>query len=160
MNGITLRGAIKTVMIPCYKICKDRGCSHWNEKLVDCSRLPDECEYAVEHLVSDRENQRLDGKWHGFCRFKWDNGKISYEGFKVLNEEHGFCRRFYLNGQVGYEGNYVDGKREGFWRGWHQNGVLANEGEYLNGKRDGYWIYWDDTGNEVEALTFVNGEKV
>ena len=59
-------------MIPCYQLCKDRGCPRWNVEMMDCDKFPDDCEFAVEHLVEDRENQLLDGKQHGY----WSNGEM------------------------------------------------------------------------------------
>jgi len=97
-------------MVPCYQICKDRGCSHWNEKLVDCSRLPDECEYVIEHLVGDdRDNQKLDEKWHGFWRDR------------------------YVSGQLRSEIHFVNGKKDGFCRAWSKDGKLISEDVYVDG---------------------------
>jgi len=82
-------------MIPYYQLCKDRGCSHWNEELMDCPLLPDECEYAVDHLLLDdeeKENQSLDGMKHGMWRTPvWAN--------------------------IRFEAIYVNG-RKGDWRYW------------------------------------------
>lgn len=52
-------------MVPHYQTCKDCKCPHWDWWMLDCNRLPDECPYAVIHLVQDTENQSLDGKCHG-----------------------------------------------------------------------------------------------
>jgi len=71
-------------MIPCYQLCSDRNCPHWNQELLDCEHLPDDCDYVLEHLVEDRENQKLDGEMHG----KW----IYYDKLIERNEEYVFIR--------------------------------------------------------------------
>ena len=112
-------------MIPCYQICKDRRCPHWEERMLECDRLPSTCEYAVEHLVSDRGNQLLDGK------------------------QHGFWQLFYGNGQLMYEGNYVNGMQDGSWRGCHDNGKLWFEDNYVKGEFSGR-KRWTVSGELIE----------
>jgi len=90
-------------MTPCYQICKDRKCPYWNPELLNCDKLPDDCDYAVEHLVSDCENQVLDGK------------------------RHGRRRGFHINGALAWEDFYILGERCGVSRNWYDNGVLWNE---------------------------------
>jgi len=106
-------------------MCKDRKCLYWNSELLDCSLLPDDCEIVIKHLVSDRENQRIDGTKHG----KWDN----------FNE----------TGQLLSRGNYVNGMVDGFWRAWHENGKIRWEGHYFNGKQDGLWLFWNSDGDLI-----------
>ena len=122
-------------MIPCYQICKDRGCLHWNPELLDCPLLPDDCDYAVEHLVSDRENQELDGSVHGY--------------WKKRNDD---------NGQLSYEVTFVNGKRDGLWRGYYFGGKLSYEGYYVNGKKHGLFKYWFPDGRLMSEEYYENGE--
>ena len=142
-------------MVPCYQLCKDRCCPYWNSELLDCSLLPDDCDYVVEHLVSDRENQRIDGKKHGLWRFWYENGQLKVESNYVDGKGEGFWRRLYKNGRERNEGFYVEGKRHGFWRFWYANGQLRCEGEYVNGEKVGVWSNWDDEGIEIpDSVTF------
>jgi len=120
-------------MTPCYNLCKELNCSHWNGQL-DCDRLPDSCEYVIEHLVSDRENQDLDGNEYGLWRF------------------------FHKDGQVGCEGFFVNGRMEGVWCWWDVNGKLRSECKYVNNKLDGLWKQWDKDGNLQEDF-YVDGIK-
>ena len=101
-------------MIPCYQLCKDHQCPHWIPYLLDCEKLPDDCEFAIEHLVRDREDQLLD------------------------RLRHGFWRGYHENGQLRYEGNYVNGMQDGLWRYWNNNGQLSYEGIYIDGEEAGF----------------------
>jgi len=105
-------------MTPCYQICKDHQCPYWNPELLDCDRLPDDCDWAVEQLVSDCENQYLDGKKHGLWRDYFENGQVDCEGHFVEGEREGLWRNYFENGQVNYEINYVEGEKEGLWKVW------------------------------------------
>jgi len=96
-------------MVPCYQICKDHSCPYWDPGLLDCDYLPDECEFAIEHLVEDRENQYLDGEQHGL----WSN--------------------YHANGQLRSEGTFVKGYREGLWRYLYDNGLCMMQANYENG---------------------------
>ena len=146
-------------MIPCYQICKDRNCSHWNSELMDCERLPDDCEYSIEHLVSDREKQWLDWKRHGYWKRNDENGNVLIEGSYVNGQRDGLWR-FYSGGKLSYEGCYVRGSYIGKWRWWHENGKLQSEGNYVDGELDGLWRNWDKNGEcEIEEV-YVNGRRI
>jgi len=120
-------------MTPCYQICKDRNCFHWNPELFDCERLPDDCDYAVEHLVEDREKQWLDGEEHGLWRGRYKNGNRWFECAYVNGKEHGRSRWWYRNGQLQFDGNFVNGERDGRCRNWYKNGELLFDEVYKNG---------------------------
>ena len=137
-------------MIPCYQICKDRNCSHWDLDMLDCDRLPDGCEYSVEHLVSDCENQFLDGKEHGkWCIFH-NNGQRWWEWFFIDGLRQGLHREWSEIGLLVSEGSYVDGQEDGLWRNWNRKGQLESEGYYKNGRKEGYWYYNKDGRKEVK----------
>jgi len=143
-------------MIPCYQLCKDRQCPYWNFELLDCEHLPDDCEYAVDQLVSERENQYLDGEEHGCWRKWWENGKLrqvryefgdlssvrywrrdgtlsSVKGYK--NERfHGLCREWHRNGRLWYLEYFIEGLLEGFWKRWSKKGELLEVRIYENGR--------------------------
>jgi len=148
-------------MIPCYQLCKDRCCPYWNPELLDCDRLPDGCDFAVEHLVlddSDRENQFLDGEQYGLWRDYWENGQLMYEGTLINGQSYGLWRVYHANGQLKSEGNYLDGKGVGLWRWWYDNGQLKSEGNYVNGMQEGLWRHWDDNGQLKEGFVYEKGE--
>ena len=120
-------------MIPCYQVCKNHQCPHWNVELMDCELLPGGCDHAVEHLVEDRENQRIDGGKHGSWRWWYFTGQLSSEGCYVNGDEHGVWREWHLNGQLSYEGNYLNGEQDGLWLFWNSDGKLMSEEYYENG---------------------------
>jgi len=166
-------------VIPCYQICKDRGCPHWDEQLMDCPRLPDECEYVVEHLVSDRENQFLDGKIHGLWNER-EEGKLILQGVSISGEWEGCLRKWDLNGTLIQETFYKKGCKEGRHRTWYKDGRMRKEeffannyshgvfsqwhstdklffqGTYEYGKREGVWRWWGKDGNLIQQKTFLN----
>jgi len=76
---------------------------------MDCGRLPDGCDWVVDHLLEDREYQKLDGKFHGV----W--------------------RDYYKNGVLRFEGNYVYGVCFGIWYWWNKDGDLLDECIYEDG---------------------------
>jgi len=120
-------------MIPCYQICKNRGCPNWTQELMDCDRLPDDCEYVIEHLLDERENQFLEGELHG-------------------------CWSFWCN-QLFIDGIYVNGEREGLWMFRYSNGQLAMEGKYKTGELDGMWRFWNKDGEREEDEVYADGVK-
>jgi len=76
---------------------------------MDCDLLPDGCDFAIEHLVSDRENQYLDGERHGLWRDYYEDGVKSAEGNYVNGRKEGICKWWWENGELKEESNYVDG---------------------------------------------------
>jgi len=122
-------------VIPCYQICKDRNCSHWSPDLLDCPLLPDNCDYAVEHLVRDgRElNQYIDGKEHGKWRWWYENGNRWLDTRYILGKEHGRSRWWYEIGQLQFDGNYINGKKHGLFKHWRYDGRLMSKEYYENG---------------------------
>jgi len=77
---------------------------------MDCSLLPDSCDYVVEHLLEDRENQYLDGKKHGYWGVRWENGKMKEEINYVEGVIHVFLRGWRYDGRLWWESIYVNGK--------------------------------------------------
>ena len=137
-------------MIPCYQICKNNNCQHFDIECFDCKRLPDDCEYAVEHLVSDIEYQVLNGQKHGLWIGFHSNSKKKYEGHFVDGEREGVWREWYKNGQLMMDCTFKNGRREGSWKSWHENGQRFNEGHYVNDERSGVWRRWTVTGELIE----------
>ena len=123
-------------MQPCYQLCKDRNCPHWNEELMDCERLPDDCEYVVDQLVSERENQFLNGFKHGKWQLRFPSGKLLREL------------------------TYVDGFTDGVWRQWYENGQLEMEENYKNGLLNGLFRRWTETGKLYKEIAYVDGDEV
>jgi len=117
-------------MIPCYQICKDQNCSHWNEGMLDCDHLPDDCEFAIEHLVSDCENQKLDGKEHGFWTEYDKKGNLISKGGYIESEKYGLWMIWYANGFLAAELNYLRGELDGACSWWYENGGIFKEAKY------------------------------
>ena len=144
-------------MVPCYQVCSDRGCLHWNEELQDCEKFPDGCDYAVEHLVSDRENQFLDGEQHGLWR-KESDGRWIREAIYVRGKREGKGMKWHWNGQLGLEVTYKGGILNGVWRHWNEEGILVAEGSYnKNGNDDGMFRKWSSNGTLVIEENYVDG---
>ena len=120
-------------MIPCYQICKENSCPYWSPSLLDCDHLPDDCDYAVGHLVSDRENQLLDGEQHGYWSLRYDTGQLMFEESFVNGKNDGVSRWWYDNGQLEYEELFVKGKGKVRSRKWNKDGQLLLDEVYENG---------------------------
>jgi len=126
-------------MIPCYQICKDRNCSHWNPELFDCDFLPADCDYAIDHLLADRKKQRLSRSRHGFWEeYFWiglnKTGPVWRSGYYKEGFLHGLNQLFYMNGQLKEEGYYEDDKKVGIWRYWDGTGRLRKGKDFGNGE--------------------------
>jgi len=175
-------------MIPCFQICKDQNCPHFNIECFDCDRLPDDCEHATAHLVSDRENQLIDGKPHGNCEVFYSNGRLRYEGDFINGKQEGLWRGWWQEGILKYEGHFVKDLKEGLWREWNWNGQLIveetyvrvssmlskregmfrvwfadgkpkEEGKFINQKKDGLWQWWRQDGQVEMQETYLNGKR-
>jgi len=145
-------------MIPCYQICKDINCPYWDSDSFDCSHLPDDCDHAVAHLVTPDDNQKLDGKKHGFQREWHDNGKLKYESFYDNGEIKGWQNQWHDNGQLLRQAYYVDGEVVGSWLYWAEDGSLERENVYKNGKLTGISRTWWSNGNLSHATTYLNDD--
>ena len=97
-------------MIPCYQLCKDLKCPHWTFGMLECERLPDDCDYAVEHLVISDNNQYLDGMEHGV----WENLHESENGM--------------------WSGRYIAGKKDGDWSFFGKDGELYFKERWFKGR--------------------------
>jgi len=169
-------------VIPCYQICKDRSCPYWNLELLDCDLLPDSCEFAIDHLVSDRENQYIDGKEHGFWDLELSDKIVKLTGRYINGNREGVWREMDIDGVLESEQEYKDGRftrnikswyKNGhqsyeirmldsgviYSREWWENGQLRTEEFYKNEKKDGVCRWWGKTGQLRYEESFINGER-
>ena len=149
-------------MVPCYQICSDRKCRYWDWELLDCERLPDGCEYAVEHLLRDDyelRNQSINllrhGYWVQYTLF--DLYCFLWDAYYVHEEVSKWLKFWYLSSEISEDGCYIRGKREGIWRIWHWNGKKCSEGDFKRGLRVGEHKFWDSTGELRFEGSYVNG---
>jgi len=147
-------------MVPCYQICKDVNCSHFDIECFECDRLLDDCEHATAHLVSDRENQKLDENWHGRRVLTFSDGRPSGEGYYICGRREGRFRYWYESGGLMESGYFVNDERGGKWRFWYSDGRLKNEGFYVEGKRHGFWRFWYKNGQLRSEGNYEESVKV
>jgi len=99
---------------------------------MDCPLFPDECDYVVEHLVSDDRtsvNQKLSNRCHGLWEERFwagldGKGEIRKRIWYRNGVLHGWSQLYYMNGQLKEEGNYVYGRKRGIWKFWDGTGRL------------------------------------
>jgi len=114
--------------------------------MLDCSLLPDSCDYAVEHLVNDRENQYINGEQHGYWNRYYNNGQLCSEGYYVNGERDGVFLTFYRTGGLMYEVSYVNGKVHGESCHYYARGGLLSKSIFEDGVRK--WVKWFKEGLE------------
>jgi len=113
---------------------------------MDCDKLPDDCEFAIDHLVSDRENQVLDGFIHGFWRRKNEVNKITREGFWVRGRRHGLFREYFETGELQSEATYIWDKMDGIKTMWRRSGKKELEMGFKDGDYTGEYRSWNEEG--------------
>lgn len=80
-------------------------------------------------------SQKDSSKFGTYTIFRYDNGKISSEGYMK------------------------DGKPDNYWKTYYENGILKSEGNRKNFELDSIWRFYNDSGKVVLEINYSNGKK-
>lgn len=98
------------------------------------------------------------GKYHGFIKGYFENGKLQVEGKFINGNSDGPLRLYYESGKLNEEMPFKDGKPEGLVKTYYESGKIKEEKIFKNGKLEGTSkIYSEETGKKTKEIQFKNG---
>jgi uncharacterized protein len=65
----------------------------------------------------------------------------------------------YQNGKISSEGYMKDGKPDNYWKTYYENGVLKSEGNRKNFELDSIWKFYNDSGKVILKINYSAGKK-
>lgn len=92
-----------------------------------------------------------------FTVFRYDNAKISSEGYMVNGKPNGYWKTYYENGLMKSEGNRKKFELDSTWKFYNDSGKIVLEINYKLGKKNG--IKTTYSSSEIIAENFVNDIK-
>jgi hypothetical protein len=97
----------------------------------------------------------LDGSWHGYGFFRWNDGQI-YIGAFENGQQHGYGELFFADGICSYKGEFRNNRPHGKGKI-----VYASRrfyiGEMCEGERHGFGKLFDENGNIYFKGNFSKG---
>lgn len=80
-------------------------------------------------------SQKDSAKYGTYTIFRYDNGKISSEGYMR------------------------NGKPDNYWKTYYENGILKSEGNRKNFELDSIWKFYNDSGKVILEINYEDGKK-
>lgn len=106
--------------------------------------------------ISEMRNGEMNG-WH----IHVFNGKDTLKAvYYVDGKVNGIYKEFYQNGQLTYLGFKNDSGFVGKCTSWFCNGIKKAEGMKLNNKKQGEWKFWDSKGTVVATVNYKNDSLI
>jgi uncharacterized protein len=65
----------------------------------------------------------------------------------------------YENGKVSSEGYIRNGKPDGYWKTYYENGILKSEGNRKNFELDSIWKFYNEDGKLILEISYAKGKK-
>lgn len=104
-------------------------------------------------LVAQKIDSIPNGK---YTQFKFDNGKVSSEGFLLNGKPEGYWKNYYPTGSLKSEGLRQNYLLEGNWKFYDQNEVIQKEIIYASGKKFGIQKTYSKEGFLIRKEPFLN----
>ena len=98
------------------------------------------------------------GKYHGFIKGYFENGKLQVEGKFINGNSDGPLRLYYESGKLNEEMPFKDGKPEGLVKIYYESGKLKGEMLFKDGKPEGLVKTYYESGKIKEEKIFKNGK--
>ena len=93
---------------------------------------------------------------NGYNEFKYDNGKISSEGFIENGKPNGYWKTYHENGNLKSEGNRVNYELDSLWKFFSVLGFVNLEISYQNGLKHGFRKFYNNDVILVKKEEFVS----
>ena len=92
---------------------------------------------------------------NGYNEFKYDNGKISSEGFIENGKPNGYWKTYHENGNLKSEGNRVNYELDSLWRFFSVHGFVNLEISYQNGLKQGFRKFYNNDAILLKKEEFI-----
>lgn len=115
--------------------------------------------YDATGVLRAEENY-LDDKLDGICKYMFENGKLISSSQYVAGVKNGPFTEYFDSGKKMREGFYEKDDYAGAFTSYNANGTVESQGKFEFGLREGQWRYNDTSGKPLVTILYKKGTEV